>query len=116
MRAKLGRRASIAAAIMFIAAGGSVAFAGTALAGGDGCGCDGPPSHHSHYEGHHGHGGGSDGQHDNRGGSGGNGGDANVNCVAPVGVSLGLVGQGGDVSQCNAVGGDGSDGGTGANY
>jgi hypothetical protein len=40
-------------------------------------------------------------------GSHGGGGHSNANCVLPIGVSLGLVGQGGDVAQCNSVGGDG---------
>ena len=48
--------------------------------------------------------------------NGGNGGDANANCAVPIAVSIGLVGQGGDVSQCNATGGAGGNGGTGANY
>jgi hypothetical protein len=56
------------------------------------------------------------GQHDSSGGPGGNGGETKVNCVLPLGLSLGLVGQGDGVSQCNATGGAGGGGGTGANY
>jgi len=39
-----------------------------------------------------------------------------ANCAVPIAVSIGLVGQGSDVSQCNATGGAGGNGGTGANY
>ncbi|OZM79317.1 hypothetical protein CFP66_26580 [Pseudonocardia sp. MH-G8] len=60
---------------------------------------------------------GGHGDHENSGGPGGSGGDANANCLIPVGVSAGLLlGQGGDVSQCNAGGGAGGAGGTGADY
>ena len=38
-------------------------------------------------------------------GSPGSGGHANANCILPVGVTAGVVGQGGDLAQCNAVGG-----------
>lgn len=57
------------------------------------------------------------------GGAGGAGGaaddaDAEANCLIPIGISLGLLGQGGDVNQCNAEadseGGDGGDGGDAA--
>jgi hypothetical protein len=34
----------------------------------------------------------------------------------PIGASAGVIGQGGDTSQCNATGGAGGDGGTGVNY
>jgi hypothetical protein len=48
----------------------------------------------------------------NAGGPGGRGGDPKVECFVPIGVSLGaIVGQGGDVSQCNAAGGAGGAGG-----
>lgn len=82
------RRAAVAAAL---AASASALFGGTAFAGGHG-------------------------QHNDIGGSGGDGGKANANCAVPIGVSAGVVGQGDDVSQCNATGGDGGHGGTGANY
>jgi hypothetical protein len=59
---------------------------------------------------------GSHGTGDNTGGNGGGGGETKVNCVLPIGLSLGLIGQGGDNSQCNATGGAGGGGGTGANY
>jgi hypothetical protein len=92
---KLGRKTAIAA--VAFATIGSAMFGGAALAGDNG-----------------GHGGGD--EVTNAGGPGGAGGDANANCLIPIGVSLGLVGQGGDVSQCNATGGAGGAGGTGADY
>ena len=49
------------------------------------------------------------------GGSGGSGGHANANCLIPVGVSAGVLGQGGPVDQCNASGGVGGSGGSGIN-
>jgi|SRR5882757_5219005 hypothetical protein len=102
---KLSHGALTAAAVVAVAAGGSAALAGTAFAGGHDCGCDGW------------HGGwGYHGSSDNDGGNGGNGGDATVNCVLPIGISAGVIGQGGDNSQCNATGGAGGDGGTGSNY
>jgi hypothetical protein len=67
---------------------GTVGFAGTALAGG---------VHGS-------------------GGSGGSGGAAKSNCAIPIGVTAGVIGQGGDVSQCNATGGGGGNGGGGVGY
>jgi hypothetical protein len=50
---------------------------------------------------------------DGDGGNGGSGGNANANCLIPVGVSAGVIGQGGDNSQCNAVAGSGGHGGNG---
>jgi hypothetical protein len=35
----------------------------------------------------------------------GNDGDSNANCVLPIGASVGIIGQGGDNTQCNAAGG-----------
>ena len=84
-------RTAAATAVLALGAAGSALFGGVALAG-------------------------SHGTHDNTGGNGGGGGDTNVNCVLPIGLSLGLIGQGGDNSQCNATGGSGGGGGTGANY
>jgi hypothetical protein len=84
----LKKRAAMGAAAVAL---GTVAFTGSALA-----------------HGHHGV--------DGDGGNGGNGGKANANCGVPVGVSLGLLGQGGDTKQCNAVGGSGGDGGDGVDY
>jgi hypothetical protein len=72
---------------------GSTLFGGAALAGGYGYG-----------------------QQENVGGPGGSGGNANSQCLIPIGLSLGILGQGGDVSQCNANGGPGGAGGTGADY
>jgi hypothetical protein len=54
------------------------------------------------------------GAHGN-GGNGGSGGGANANCLIPVGVTAGVIGQGGPVSQCNAGGGAGGSGGDGVN-
>jgi hypothetical protein len=105
---KLGRGALTASAMVVLTVGGSAAMAGTAFAG-----CDHESSHDS---GSHDASWGSDGSHDNVGGNGGNGGAANANCAVPIGVSAGVVGQGGDNSQCNATGGAGGDGGTGADY
>jgi hypothetical protein len=84
-------RTAAATAVLALSAASSALFGGVALAG-------------SHGEG------------DNTGGGGGNGGKTNVNCVLPIGLSLGIIGQGGDNSQCNATGGGAGDGGTGANY
>jgi hypothetical protein len=91
MKRSLVHRGVTAVAAVVLASGASALFGGAAFAGG------------------HGH-------HDNEGGDGDDGGKANANCVAPIGVSAGVVGQGDDVSQCNATGGDGGHGGTGANY
>lgn len=56
------------------------------------------------------------GHPENTGGAGGPGGAANSQCLIPIGISLGILGQGGDVSQCNATGGTGGTGGAGADY
>ena len=91
MNRRLGQRAVIAVAAAALTAGASALFGGTAFAG-------------------------SHGEHNNSGGAGGSGGAANANCVIPVGVTAGVIGQGGPVSQCGATGGAAGDGGTGANY
>jgi len=91
MSNRYARKAVVAFAIVALGAAGPALIGGTAFAGG------------------HGH-------HDSTGGDGGGGGDANANCLIPIGVSVGVLGQGDDVSQCNAVGGDGGDGGDGADY
>jgi hypothetical protein len=91
MNRRFGQRAVVAVAATALAAGASALFGGSALAG-------------------------SHGEHNNSGGDGGNGGKSNVNCVLPIGVSAGIIGQGGDNSQCQATGGGAGDGGTGANY
>lgn len=85
---KFGRKASVASAVLTLGTLGSALFAGNALATG-----------HSDVNGD--------------GGDGGKGGKTNVNCVLPIGASLGLVGQGGDNSMCNATGGGGGDAGDG---
>ncbi|GAA5153683.1 hypothetical protein GCM10023321_24330 [Pseudonocardia eucalypti] len=86
---RFGKRAAVAFITGALAVGMAALFSGTALAGG-----------------HHGY-------HDNDGGNGGGGGDANANCVLPIGVALGVIGQGGGNAQCNAVGGGGGEGGDG---
>ncbi|HEY2205946.1 MAG TPA: hypothetical protein VGH99_15850 [Pseudonocardia sp.] len=91
MKRTLMRRTSVAVAAAALATGASSLFGGVALATGHG--------HHNH-----------------EGGDGGDGGKTNANCLVPIGVSAGVVGQGDDASQCNATGGAGADGGTGANY
>jgi len=50
------------------------------------------------------------------GGAGGAGGGANSNCLIPIGASIGVLGQGGPVTQCGATGGAGGSGGTGVEY
>jgi hypothetical protein len=109
MIGKLARKVAVSATVLVLGVGGSAVFAGTALAGG--CGCNSEShSHHWYHSGwghhytHYTHG---------KGGNGGNGGSANANCAVPVGVSAGVIGQGGSVSQCNAVGGAGGAGGNG---
>ncbi|HEY4004254.1 MAG TPA: hypothetical protein VGM60_03575 [Pseudonocardia sp.] len=84
---KYGSRATV---VVTAVALGSIAFAGTALAGG--------------------------GTTNGVGGNGGGGGKSNANCGVPVGVSAGVIGQGGDVTQCNATGGGGGNGGGGVDY
>jgi hypothetical protein len=90
MNASARRSALILSAFAMVA---STLYGGLALAGG--------------YE---------NGTTENSGGPGGPGGAANSQCLIPIGISLGLLGQGGDVSQCNANGGTGGTGGTGAEY
>jgi hypothetical protein len=86
---KLGRKATVASAILAIGTAGSALFAGTALANG-----------HNDIDG--------------KGGNGGKGGDAKVACFLPLGASLGLLGgNSGDVNQCNATAGNGGAAGTG---
>ncbi|MGH8964547.1 MAG: hypothetical protein ACRDXB_04340 [Actinomycetes bacterium] len=84
------RKTSVLSAVAAFALAGTALFGGAAMAGG----------------------------HDdvtNTGGAGGAGGGAATDCFLPVGVSVGaIIGQGGDVAQCNAAGGAGGAGG-GAN-
>jgi hypothetical protein len=113
---ELGKKALLGAAAMVLGVGGSAAFTGTALAGEDhGCGCD--TSHHDSWGGWGGQDAGwshPDADHTHGvGGNGGSGGQSNANCLIPVGVSAGVIGQGGPASQCNAVGGGGGNGGAG---
>ncbi|HEY1969767.1 MAG TPA: hypothetical protein VGH89_17565 [Pseudonocardia sp.] len=106
MKVHFLRRAVVASAATAFAAGASVLFGGVANAGGlDHAGWGGWGGHdHGWHHGTHG-----------TGGNGGNGGAANANCAVPIGISAGIIGQGGDVSQCNATGGAGGAGGDGIN-
>ncbi|HEX4356535.1 MAG TPA: hypothetical protein VH141_03385 [Pseudonocardia sp.] len=103
---KLGRGVAVAVATAALAVGGSAAFAGTAFASDHDCCSHGHNAHH-----------GIDGDHNDyyreNGGDGGNGGKANANCVVPLGVSAGVMGQGGNNSQCNSTSGNGGGGGDG---
>lgn len=87
---KFGRKTVAASAVLALGTVGSAALAGSALA--DDQGADGT------------------------GGPGGVGGKSNANCAVPVGLSLGLLGQGGDMSQCNSTAGAGGAGGGGVSY
>jgi len=97
----IGQRVGVAAAAAVLSAGGMLAIAGTAFA-----------HDHGNSEGHDGHDGYSE-YDEGSGGDGGNGGNSNANCVVPLGVSAGVIGQGGPVSQCNSTSGNGGDGGDG---
>lgn len=79
------RRVGAAVGVLALSTSAAALFAGTALAGGV----------------------------NGVGGGGGNGGGANANCLIPVGVTAGVIGQGGPVAQCNAAGGAGGGGGNG---
>jgi hypothetical protein len=80
------RMSSVAAAAIAFATAGSALFGGVALAD----------------------------EFTNTGGAGGAGGQSQAQCAIPIGVSLGLVGAGGPVAQCNSTGGAGGVGGAGA--
>jgi hypothetical protein len=86
---KVGRTTAVATAVVALGAAGSALLAGSALA---------------------------TGQVSGDGGNGGGGGKANSNCAVPIGLSLGILGQGGPISQCNATGGAGGAGGGGVSY
>jgi hypothetical protein len=104
---KIGHRVAVTAVAVALAAGGTIAFAGTAFA--DDHDCDS-----CSHGGHDGHGGRHIDYYRSNGGDGGNGGNSNANCAAPLGVSAGLMGQGGPVSQCNSNSGGGGDAGDGS--
>jgi hypothetical protein len=115
---ELAKKALLGTAALALGVGGSAMFTGTAFAGEDhGCGCDSGTGHHDSWGGWGGKDAGwshPDADHTRGvGGSGGTGGGSNANCGVPIGVSAGVVGQGGDVAQCNAVGGAGGAGGAG---
>jgi hypothetical protein len=99
MIGKLAQKITLSATVLVLGVGGSAMFTGTALAG---CGCNGEPPAHASSSGTGGN-----------GGNGGNGGGASSQCAIPVGVSAGVIGQGGPVGQCNAGGGAGGAGGNG---
>jgi len=107
---KIGHGVVVAAVATVLAAGGTVALAGIALA-------DDHNDCHCNSRGHDGHDGYRGSRdvdyYDSSGGDGANGGNSNANCAAPLGVSAGLLGQGAPVSQCNSTSGDGGTGGDG---
>jgi hypothetical protein len=82
---KYGQRAAVAAVAVALS---TVGFAGTAFAWG-----------HNDVDG--------------VGGNGGSGGPSNANCGVPVAITAGVIGQGGDVAQCNSAGGNGGNAGDG---
>ncbi|HEY1966965.1 MAG TPA: hypothetical protein VGH89_03385 [Pseudonocardia sp.] len=88
---KIGQRVTMGLAAVAL---GSAGLAGSALA------CGHHASAYTHGD----------------GGNGGGGGKANANCAVPIGISAGVLGQGGPIQQCNATGGAGGGGGTGASY
>jgi hypothetical protein len=83
---KLAQRAAVAAAAGALATAG---FGGVAFAGGE---------------------------HNNIGGQGGSGGNSDTRCAVPIGLSGAVIGQSGDVSQCNANAGHGGNGGDATDY
>ncbi|HTF47726.1 MAG TPA: hypothetical protein VK735_09785 [Pseudonocardia sp.] len=95
---KISQRVVVTAAAIMLSAGGTFALAGTAFAH-DSHGEDGQNGQDVEYEGN--------------GGDGGAGGEAKSNCVVPLGLSAGVMGQGGPVSQCQTNAGHGGDGGGG---
>jgi hypothetical protein len=79
------RKTSVLSAVAAFALAGTTLFGGAALAG--------------------------DKDDLNLGGKGGDSGGPKASCLIPIGVSAGLlIGKGGNVYQCNAVGGDGGAG------
>jgi len=92
--------AGIAAAMLSV--GASTLLGGVALADGH--------NHHRHDHNGSTYGAGKD---NDFGGSGGTGGQGRTNCAVPLGLSAGVIGQGGNDSQCNAEGGKAGDGGSG---
>jgi hypothetical protein len=102
MRGTLRRRATAGIAAALLAVAASTLFGGAALASG-----------HNHHR--HDHNGPTydAGNKNHFGGRGGGGGQARANCAVPLGVSAGVIGQGGNDSQCNAQGGNAGAGGFG---
>jgi hypothetical protein len=84
MKQTLARRVPMALGVCVLSVGGSVLLGGTAFAATN-----------------------------NIGGAGGAGGTASAKCGVPVGLSGAVLGQSGNVSQCNATGGAGGAGGAG---
>jgi hypothetical protein len=93
---KISQRVVVTAAAIMLSLGGTFALAGTALA-------------HDSQDGQDG----QDVEYEGNGGNGGDGGEAKSNCVVPLGLSAGVMGQGGPVSQCQTNAGHGGDGGNG---
>jgi hypothetical protein len=107
---KIGQRVAVTVAAVALAAGGTIAIAGTAFA--DDHGCD--RCSHGGHDGHDGDSGRHIDYYRSNGGNGGDGGKSNANCAVPLGVSAGVIGQGGPVSQCNSNSGSGGDAGNGS--
>jgi len=96
------RQAAVAVSATALAVGTSTLFGGVALAAGH--------NHHSHDHNGPTYDAGSENDYGGRGGAGGMG---RSNCLLPLGVSAGVIGQGGEDSQCNAGGGNAGAGGSG---
>jgi len=102
VRGTLRRRATAGIAAALLATAASTLFGGAALASG-----------HNHHR--HDHNGPTydAGNKNDFGGRGGGGGQARANCAVPLGLSAGVIGQGGNDSQCNSQGGNAGAGGSG---
>jgi len=98
----LPRRITVGIAAVVLSLGASTLVGGVALASG-----------HNHHD--HDHNGPSydAGKDNDLGGHGGGGGQSRANCAVPLGVSAGVIGQGGNDTQCNSRGGNGGAGGSG---
>jgi hypothetical protein len=96
------RRAAVTVAAVALSVTASPLFSGVALASG-----------HNHHSNDHNGPTYDAGDHNHAGGRGGTGGQGRANCAVPLGLSLGVIGQGGNDSQCNAEGGKGGSGGAG---
>ena len=98
----LARRAAVTIAAAALSVAASPLFAGVALASG-----------HNHHRNDHNGPTYDAGENNDAGGRGGTGGQGRANCAVPLGLSVGIIGQGGNDSQCNSQGGNGGSGGDG---